>query len=83
MQTHLKDEIVGQQFNADVVLVGVRVGAGGAQGQLQQRLQPRGLHAVDVLQQLRLAEVQELHDEVALVEQEVVLHGPEIGGECL
>ena len=53
MQTHLKDEIVGQQFNADVVLVGVRVGAGGAQGQLQQRLQPRRLHAVHVLSTIR------------------------------
>ena len=78
MHAYLKDEIVGQQFNPDVVLVGVRVCAGGAEGELEERLEPGRLDAVDVLQQLRLAEVEELHDEVALVQQEVVLHGSEI-----
>ena len=77
MHAYLKDEIVGQQFNPDVVLVGVRVGAGGAEGELEEGLEPGRLDAVDVLQELRLAEVEELHDEVPLVQQEVVLHGSE------
>ncbi len=73
---HLREQVVRQQFQAEVVLERVGVGRGGAQRQFQQRLEPRRLHVVDVLGQFRAAQRQKVQDEVARVQQEVVFHRP-------
>jgi len=74
---HLADEVVRQELSAHVVFVGVAVGRGGPEGELQEGLQPSRHDVVDVLGQLSLAHVHELDDEVALVVQEVTFHRPE------
>lgn len=65
----------------EVVFEGVGVGSAHAQGQLQQRLQAGGRDVVHRLLQLLLCEVHEVHEEVALVHEEVALDGPAGGGE--
>ena len=65
-KANLENEVVWQNFDSNVVLVGVLVDRRGPEGKLKQGLEPGGVDLVGLLPELVTAKVHELDDEVAL-----------------
>ena len=63
---NLENEVVGQNFDSNVVLVRVLIDCRGPEGQLQQGLEPGGVNFVGLEAELIATEVHELDDEVTL-----------------